>query len=58
MRTSNVRVPLIVDDIHEELEEFNLILNVPSSLSPSITAGGRDRAVGVINDSTGKYTVM
>jgi len=33
-------------------ETFDLMLHVPSSLGPAITAGGRDRAIGVIIDTT------
>ena len=51
---SNVSVPVIVDSVAEEHEEFNLTLNVPSFLGSSITAGNRDRAIGVITDSTSK----
>ena len=54
MTMSNVSVPVIADKVAEEREEFNLTLNVPSSLSPSITAGSRERVVGVITDSTSK----
>ena len=54
MKTSNVRVPVIVDRIAEEREEFDLSLNVPSSLGLAIAAGGRDSALGVIIDSTSK----
>ena len=51
---SNVSVPVMADSIAEGPEEFNLILNIPSSLSSAITAGSRDRATGVITDSTSK----
>ena len=51
---SNVSVPVISDDVVEGLEEFDLLLTVPPSLAPAITAGGRDRAIGVITDSTSK----
>ena len=51
---SNVSVPVIVDKIHEQHEEFDLRLDVPSSLSPAITAGSRDTATGVITDDTSK----
>ena len=51
---SNVSVPVIVDKVAGESEEFDLTLNVPSSLGPAITAGSRDRATGVITDSTSK----
>ena len=33
-------------------ETFDFILSVPSSLGPAITAGGRDRTIGVIIDTT------
>ena len=54
MKTSNVRVPIIVDRIAEEREEFDLSLNVPSSLGLAIAAGGRDSALGVITDFASK----
>ena len=60
MTMSTVNVSVIPDTILEGPEQFNLTLNVLSSLGPSITAGGRNTAVGVITDSTskcGKYTV-
>ena len=52
---SNVSVPVIADNIVEAQEEFELRLDVPSSLGPEITAGSRDTATGVITDSTSKY---
>ena len=56
---SNVSVPVIVDTIAElEDEEFDLRLNVPSSLSPSITVGGRNVATAIITDSTSKFVIM
>ena len=51
---SNVSVPVQTDNIVEGTEEFMLLLNVPSFLSPAITAGSRNTAVGFINDSTSK----
>ena len=54
MTVANVSVPVNNDNFAEGNEEFDLMLTVPSSLSPGITAGGRNRAVGVINDSTSK----
>ena len=51
---SNISVLVVIDSVAEEPEEFNLTLNIPSSLSPAITAGSRDRATGVITDSTSK----
>ena len=54
---SSVRVQVINDSIAEGSEQFNLTLNVPSSLGPAITAGSRDRAVGVITESNGSYII-
>ena len=51
---NSVTVQVINDSLSEGSEEFNLILDVPSSLGPAITAGGRNTAVGVITDSTGE----
>ena len=51
MTTSNVSVPVVADSVYEGQEEFNLVLN-PISLSPSITAGSRNTAIGIITDST------
>ena len=50
---SSVSVPVIDDMIAEgENETFDLMLMVPSSLGPAIIAGGRNRAIGVIIDTT------
>ena len=51
---SSINVSVINDTIVEGSEQFDLMLNVPSSLGPSITTGGRDTAVGIITDSTSK----
>ena len=58
MTMSNVSVPVIVDNIAEEHEEFDLMLIVPSSLGPAITAGSRDTATGVIIDSNSKCVIV
>ena len=55
---SNVSVPIMMDNIVEEREQFDLTLNVSPSLAPAITAGSRDRAVGVIVDTTSKNSAM
>ena len=55
---SSVRVQVINDSIAEGSEQFNLALNVPSSLGPAITAANRDTAVGIIDDSTSKCIVI
>ena len=50
---SSVSVPVIDDKLVEgENEIFDLMLIVPSSLDPVITADGRSRAIGVIIDTT------
>ena len=58
MTMSSVSVPVIDDMLAEGVNEtFVLTLNVPSSLDPGITAaGGRNRATGVIIDTTSEYT--
>ena len=57
MRISSVSVPVIDDKLAEgdTNETFDLMLVVPSSLSPLITVGSRNRAIGVINDTTSKH---
>ena len=55
---SSVSVPVIDDDIVEENETFDVILNIPSSVSRGITLGGRSSATIIITDSTGKYIVI
>ena len=50
---SSVSVQVVDDMLAEGRNEtFDLMLSVPPSLGPVITAGGRDRAVGVIIDTT------
>ena len=59
MTMSSVSVPVIDDKLVEgENETFDLILTVPSSLGPAITAGGRNRAIGIITDSTSKHVIQ
>ena len=55
---SSVNVSVISDMIVEEAEEFDLILNVPSSLGPAISVGDRNTAVGVIADSSSKCGII
>ena len=55
---TNVSITVIEDNIVEEHEEFDLSLHVPSSLGPAITAGSRNRARGIITDSTGKCVTL
>ena len=52
---SNVSVPVIVDKVVEEQEEFDLRLDVPSSLGPAITAGSRVTATGVIAENMSTF---
>ena len=57
MTISSVRVPVINDDVAEGSEQFDLMLIVPPSLAPAITAGGRNTSIGSIFDSTSKDSV-
>ena len=53
MTSSSVNVSVMDDMLAEGRNEtFNLMLSVPSSLGPAITAGGRNRSIGVIIDTT------
>ena len=53
MNTSSVSIPVITDMLVEGRNElFNFTLKVPQSLGPAITAGGRNRAKGIIIDTT------
>ena len=45
---SNVSVPVRTDNVFEGSEEFDLRLNVPSSLGPAIQASSRNAATGII----------
>ena len=51
---SNVSVPVRTDEVFEGSEEFDLRLNVPSSLGAAIQAGSRNTATGIIVDSDSK----
>ena len=56
MTSSSVSVPVMDDKLAEWRDEtFDLILTVSSTLGPSITAGDRNRTVGIIVDTTGKH---
>ena len=56
MTMSSVSVPVVDDKLAEGRDEmFDLILIVSSTLGPSITAGDRNRTIGVIVDTTGKH---
>ena len=50
MTVSSVNIPLIADGLIERDEQFNVMLNVPSSAGRGITAGNRDSAVVIIMD--------
>ena len=50
---SSVSVPVMDDMLAEGVNEtFDLMLNVPSSLAPAVTVGGRDIATIIIIDTT------
>ena len=50
---SSVSIPVVADSEIESDEQFDLMLNIPSSLM-GITAGSNTEATGIIIDSTGK----
>ena len=52
-----MKVAVTDDDIVEGNEIFNMNLNVPSLLSPSVVAGSVTNATGIIIDSTSKTHV-
>ena len=51
---ANVSVPVITDNIVELQEQFDLILNVPSSLGPGIEAGALTRVTATIIDTSSR----
>ena len=56
MNMSSIMIPVVDDMLAEGRNEtFNLILSLPSSLGPAIKAGGKDRAIGVIIDTTSEF---
>ena len=56
---SSVSVPVIDDKLAEgKNETFDLMLVVPSSLGPAITAGGRDIATGNIIDTSSECIIL
>ena len=50
---ASVSFPIVLDDIEEPDETFDVLLMVPSSLTPSIKAGSPRLATATITDSTG-----
>ena len=55
--TASVSFPVVLDDIEETNETFDVSLMVPSSLAPSIQAGSPRFARATIIDSTGIVNV-
>ena len=54
---ASVSVRVLQDNIVEADEQFDLTLTLPPSAPAGISIGGRNRAIGVIEDSTGKCYV-
>ena len=52
-----IDVPVAKDDIAEGMETFSLTLNIPSSLSGTVTPGDIVTATAIIIDDTGKIRV-
>ena len=55
---SSVSVPLMVDDIVEGNETFEVILKIPPSVNRRIRAGVHGSITVTITDSTSKYYNM
>ena len=55
---TTIDVPVTKDDIAEEMETFNLKLNIPSSLSGRVTLGDTVTATATIIDDTGKIELV
>ena len=51
-----IDVPVIVDNIAEQRETFDLSFTIPSSLIGQVSPGGITDAVGAILDNTCKLT--
>ena len=51
---TTIDVPIAKDDIAEEMESFNLNLNIPTSLSGRVILGDIVTATAIIIDETGK----
>ena len=49
--SKNIRIPVMCDNVLEGTERFNISLRLTSN-NPQVRIG-RDRAVGIIMDSTG-----
>ena len=52
--STTVNVPVIKDNIVEELETFNITIVIPSSLKDQVILGNITNAVGNIIDNTSK----
>ena len=52
--STTVNVPVIMDNIAERPEEFDLTLTIPSSLTGQVISGNIINAVGIITDNTSK----
>ena len=52
--STTVNVPVIKDDIAEQIETFDLIFIIPPSLKDRVISGTIITAVGNITDSTSK----
>ena len=53
-----VNVPVINDNIAEELEKFDLSFTIPSSLESRVISGAITKAVGNITDNASKKKLL
>ena len=49
---STIKIPIIPDDILEQLETFELTFTIPTTISDVIIEGRQTSAIGIINDTT------
>ena len=56
--STTVNVPVINDNIAEELEKFDLSFTIPSSLESQVISGAITKAVGNITDNTSKKKLL
>lgn len=56
--TSSVSFPVLLDNVVEGNETFEVVLRVPTNLSPSIVTGRPSSAMVIIIDSTGIMNIQ
>ena len=59
-RTTKVSsiIPVFQDNVIEDIETFDLIINIPSNLKHRISPGRQRKAIASIIDSTSKFSIL